>query len=283
MKTTTMKFGKYLMLSFLALGITVSSCKKDEEEEPETEVTFSAHTQVQVPIVLKETGELCPPCGSWGRTAWEGVINSVQGKTFLWSQYSDYFVSNSHFVNQELDPTNSVNNAFQKNFPYGGSKPLFYVNGVEATATNVAAVETAVTASIASTPVDISAAYKIEWDGDNLTVTAQAKLYNNMAGNYFMGVYLVEDKAKGIQSGHPSGSSTIVDHHMVMRGSLGGSIWGDEIIASTANAGDMIEKTFTQAVPSSYIKDNLTVGVIIWKKNGTKYFYEQAASNQTSH
>ena len=104
-----------------------------------------------------------------------------------------------------------------------------------------------------------------------------------MAGNYFMGVYLVEDKAKGIQSGHPSGSSTIVDHHMVMRGSLGGSIWGDEIIASTANAGDMIEKTFTQAVPSSYIKDNLTVGVIIWKKNGTKYFYEQAASNQTSH
>jgi hypothetical protein len=45
----------------------------------------------------------------------------------------------------------------------------------------------------------------------------------------------------------------------------------------------MIEKTFTQAVPSSYIKDNLTVGVIIWRKNGTKYFYKQAASNQTGH
>ena len=280
---TTINIGKYLMLSFLVLGITLSSCKKDEEDEEElVEATFSAHTQVQVPIVLKETGELCPPCGSWGWTAWEGVISSVQGKTFLWSQYSDYFVSNSHFVNQELDPANSVNNAFQKNFPYGGSKPLFYINGAEATSSSVSAVETAVNASIASAPVDVSASYKIEWDGDNLTVTAQAKLYNNMSGNYFMGVYLVEDKATGTQSGHPSSSASL-EHHMVMRGSVGGNIWGEEIIAASASAGDMIEKTFTQAVPSSYIKDNLTVGVIIWRKNGTKYFYKQAASNQTGH
>ena len=280
---TTINIGKYLMLSFLALGITVSSCKKDEEDEEElVEATFSAHTQVQVPIVLKETGELCGPCGGWGWTRWEGVINSLSGKTFLWSQYSDYFVSNSHFVNQELDPANSVLNAFQKNFPYGGSKPLFYVNGVETSSTTVSAAEAAANASIASTPVDVSAAYKIEWDGDNLTVTAQAKLYNNMSGNYFMGVYLVEDKATGTQSGHPSSSASL-EHHMVMRGSVGGNIWGEEIITASASAGDMIEKTFTQAVPSSYIKDNLTVGVIIWRKNGTKYFYKQAASNQTGH
>ena len=282
MKTTTFNFGKYLMLSFLALGLTVSSCKKDEEPEPEPEPTFSSHTQVQVPIVLKETGELCGPCGGWGWTRWEGVLNSVQGKTFLWAQYSDYFVSNSHFVNQELDASNSVNNAFQANFPYGGSKPLFYINGVEAASTTVSAAEAAVNASIASTPVDVSAAYRIGWDGDNLTVTAQAKLYNNMTGNYYMGVYLVEDKAKGTQSGHPS-SSPDLEHHMVMRGSVGGSVWGEEIIATSASAGAMIEKTFTQAVPSSYIKSNLTIGVIIWKKNGTKYFYEQAASNQTGH
>jgi hypothetical protein len=280
---TTINIGKYAMLSFLALGLTLSSCKKDKEKEPVVEeATFSAHTQVQVPIVLKETGELCPPCGGWGWIAWEGVISSLQGKTFLWSQYSDYFVSNSHFVNQELDPAKSVNNAFQKNFPYGGSKPLFYVNGVEATATTIAAAEAAANASIASTPVDVSAAYKIEWSGENLTVTAQAKLYNNMTGNYFMGVYLIEDKAKGTQSGH-SASSADLEHHMVMRGSVGGNVWGEEIITASASAGDMIEKTFTQTVPSSYIKDNLTVGVIIWKKNGAKYFYKQAASNQTAH
>ena len=280
MKTTNY-LGKYVLLTFLALGLTLSSCKKDEEPEvePEPAATFSAHTQVQVPIVLKETGELCGPCGTWGWTAWEGVINSLEGKAFLWAQYSNYFVSNSFFVNSELDPTNSVNNAFQKNFPYGGSKPLFYVNGTETSSTSVAAAEAAANASIASTPVDVSAAYKIEWDGDNLTVTAQAKLYNNMAGNYFMGVYLVEDKVMATQSGQ----SGTVAHHLAMRGSVGGNIWGEEIIAGTANAGDIIEKTFTQVIPSSYNKDNLSIGVIIWRKNGTKYFYKQAATNQTSH
>jgi len=243
---------------------------------------FSAHRQEQVPIVLKETGELCPPCGGWGWTAWGETIDLVGGKVFLWSQYSDYFVSNSHFVNQELDPGNSVNNAFQENFPYGGSKPLFYINGVEAASTSASSVETAVDASIASTPVDVSAAYIIEWEGDNLTVTAQAKVYNSMSGNYYMGVYLVEDKATGTQSGHPN-SSPDLEHHMVMRGSVGGNIWGDEIISSTADAGGLIVKTFTQTVPSSYIKENLTIGVVIWKKIGAKYFYEQAATNQIQH
>lgn len=277
----TINVGKYAIISFLALGLSISSCKKEtEEEEPEVvEATFSAHTQVQVPIVLKETGELCGPCGGWGWTAWEGVINSLEGKAFLWAQYSNYFVSNSFFVNSELDPANSVNNAFQKNFPYGGSKPLFYVNGTETSSTTVSAAETAANASIASTPVDVSAAYKIEWDGDNLTVTAQAKLYNNMAGNFFMGVYLVEDKVMATQSGQ----SGVVPHHLAMRGAVGGDIWGQEIIAGTANAGDIIEKTYTQAIPSTYNKDNLTIGVIIWRKNGTKYFYKQAATNQTSH
>ena len=246
------------------------------------EPLFSAHTQVQVPIVLKETGELCPPCGGWGWTEWEQTITALEGKTFIWSQYSDYFVSDSYFVNQELDAANSVNNAFQENFPYGGSKPLFYINGVEASATSTAAAVSAANASIASTPVDVSAAYRIEWDGDNLTVVAQAKVYNSMSGNYFMGVYLVEDKATHIQSGHPN-SSPSLEHHMVLRGSVGGNIWGDEIIASTANAGDLIEKTFTQTVPASYIKENLTIGIIIWKKNGTKYVYEQAATNQVQH
>lgn len=283
MKTTKTIFGKYFMLSFLALGLALTSCKKPEpvtepQVEPEPEATFSAHTQVQVPIVLKETGELCGPCGTWGWTAWEGVISSLEGKAFLWAQYSNYFVSNSFFVNSELYPSNSVNNAFQANFPYGGSKPLFYVNGVETSATTIASAEAAANSSIATPEanVDVSAAYKIEWDGDDLTVTAQAKLYNNMSGDYYMGVYLVEDKVMATQSGQTG----VVAHHLAMRGSLGGKNWGEQIINGSANAGDVIEKTFTQAIPSTYDKDNLTIGVIIWKKNGFKYAYKQAATNQ---
>ena len=32
MKTSTLSFGKYIVLSILALGMSISSCKKEEEE-----------------------------------------------------------------------------------------------------------------------------------------------------------------------------------------------------------------------------------------------------------
>lgn len=286
MKTSTIKFGKYFLLSFLALGLTVSSCKKEEEtdEEVTPEATFSSHTQVQVPFVLKETGELCPPCGDWAWTAWEGVIANLEGKALLFSQYSDFYVSNSHFLNQELDPANSVMNAFRANFPLANGKPYWYTNGIKYEYNDYAGAQAAANTTLATpaADVDVSAAYKIEWEGNNLTVTAQAKLYDNLIGNYYMGVYIIEDKAKGTQSGHPQ-SSPDLEHHLVMRGSLGGGVWGDEIIAGTADAGAVIEKSYTKAIPSTYVKDNLSVGVIIWRKNGTKYFYKQAATNQKAH
>ena len=289
MKTSTLSVGKYLVLSVLALGMTISSCKKEEEEviEPETgttapEPTFSAHAQVQVPIVLKETGELCPPCGGWGWTNWETLINDYKSTAFKWANYSNYFVSNSFFVNSELDPANSVQNAFQANFPYGGSKPLIYVNGTQASTNTGAAQVTDSKVKIdqsINTPaanVKVSAAYKIKWEGDKITVDAQAKFYQNTGGTYYMGVYLVEDKVMATQSGQ----SGTVPHHLAMRGSVEGGVWGKEIESGTVAADDLFDETYTTTIPSGYNKENISVGVIIWRKNGTKYFYENSATNQ---
>ena len=288
MKTTKLTFGKYVLLSFLGLGLALSSCKK-EEETPKTDgatgPNYSAHVRAQVPFMLKETGELCPPCGSWAWTAWEGVINNLEGKALLFSQYSTFYVSNSHFKNQELDPANSVMENFRANFPLANGKPYWYMNGLKFEYNDYTGAEAAALASAATdaASVNISAAYDIKWDGDKITVDAQAKLYENMNGNYFMGVYLIEDKAKGTQSGHPSGSNTVVEHHVVMRGSVEGGVWGKEIIATSAEAGTTVEKTYSVTVPSTYIKENISVGIIIWKKNGAKYFYENAATNQKGH
>ncbi len=282
MKKTQLTIGKYVMLSFLALGLTISSCKKEEETPvtpeptPVAEPSYSAHAQVQVPIVLKETGELCGPCGSWGWTAWTDVIDALEGDAFLWSNYSDYFVSNSFFVNQEMDPANSVMNAFQANFPYGGSKPLFYVNGVESTSSTASVTDANTSISTDASSVNVSAAYKIKWNGDKITVDVQAKLYNNLTGKYHVGVYLVEDKVLATQSGQ----NGIVEHHLAMRGSVQGGVWGYEFINGTATAGQTFEKSFETTIPSTYKKENITVGVIIWRKQGIKYFYENAATNQ---
>ncbi len=287
MKSTKLTIGKYILLSFLGLGLALSSCKKPEETvepivEPTPEPTYSAHVQKQVPIVLKETGELCPPCGGWGWTNWETLINEYEGDAFMWSNYSDYFVSNSFFVNGEMDPANSVMNAFQANFPYGGSKPLIYVNGVKVVSSTgtdqvvKSRVEIDASKNTTASNVNLSIAYKMKWQGDKLIVDAQAKLYNNMNGTYHMAVYIIEDKVKATQSGQTG----TVEHHLAMRGSLQGGIWGYEFINGAATAGQTFEKSFQANIPSTYKKENITIGIIAWKKLGPKYYYENAATNQ---
>ena len=271
MKTTSMKFGKYLMLSFLALGITVSSCKKDEDDE----ITYT-HSQTQVPIVYKSTGETCYYCGDWGWQAWIDLSNAFDGTALTWANYSTGF-SNAHFRGQEINPSNSTMEAIKQNFGSGG-KPNFYVNGVSL-GTSQSAANSAAAASIAtsSSSVVASAAFESEIEGSEITVNAQAKFYSAGSGEYFMGAYVIENNVSGPQAG-PIGSAGNVDHHLMMRGSMSSTAWGESIGSSPA-ADDTFEKEFTVTVPSSYKTADINIGVIIWKKNGANYEYVNAATN----
>lgn len=277
MKTTTFKFGKYLMLSFLALGITVSSCKKDEDESDEFAINATAHSQVQVPIVYKSTGETCYYCGDWGWQAWIDLSNAFKGTALTWANYSTGF-SNAHFRGQEINSSNSTMEAIKQNFGSGG-KPNFYVNGTSH-GTSQSAANNAASASIATSSSSVVASASIEGTLEDgvLTVEAQAKFYSAASGEYYMGAYVIEDKVNGPQAG-PIGSSGPVDHHLMMRGSMSTSPWGEQIVSSSATSGQEIDKTFSITLPSSYNEDNINVGIIIWEKNGSNYAYVNAATN----
>ena len=268
---TTINIGKYLMLSFLALGITVSSCKKDEEEE---EIEYS-HSQTQVPIVYKSTGETCYYCGDWGWQGWIDLSNAFTGTALTWANYSTGF-SNATFRGQELTPSVSTMEAIKQNFGSGG-KPNWYVNGVSH-GTSASAANAAAAASISSSSVVASAAFETSTEGSEITVNAQAKFYSAGSGEYFMGAYVIENNVNGPQAG-PIGASGNVDHHLMMRGSMtSSSAWGEQIVASS-NSGTSVDKEFTVTIPSTYNKANINVGVIIWKKVGGNYEYVNAATN----
>jgi len=278
MKTTTIKFGKYLMLSFLALGLTVSSCKKEEEEETtDNAITAKSHSQVQVPIVYKSTGETCYYCGDWGWQGWIDLSNSYKGTALTWANYSTGF-SNAYFRGQELNPSISTMEAIKQNFGSGG-KPNWYVNGVSL-GTSASSANSAAAASIATASSSVLASASIggTLEGDVLTVNAQAKFYSAASGEYYMGAYVIENNVNGPQAG-PIGASGDVDHHLLMRGSMSATPWGEQIVASSSAAGSTVDKTFSVTIPSSYNKDNINVGIIIWKKNGTNFAYVNASTN----
>ncbi|MEN8929189.1 MAG: Omp28-related outer membrane protein [Flavobacteriales bacterium] len=284
MKTTTINLGKYLLLSFLAIGMTLSSCKKEDEKEDETPSgpTFT-HQMKKIPYIYKHTGETCYYCGDWGWPLWIGAADDNVGNALAWGNYGTGF-SDGTFRGQELSTSFSTNEDFQNNSAAMGGKPSFVMNGNKITLTG-ATIQDAIngiTADVAAinadSDIDATAAFVTSWEGDKLKVETQAKLHKQLIGNYFMSAYVIENKAKGPQSGPNGGAS--VEHHYVMRGSMHTDTWGQELFNGTEEADAVFEKTFEATIPSTYVKENISVGVIIWRKNGTKYFWVNCATDQ---
>ena len=212
-----------------------------------------------VPILVKFTGETCPPCGSWGWTAWDNISTNRWGNAFSWANYGDGF-SNNFFRSQELNPTmDSIEDRF-----FSGGKPSFFaVNDDFDQDENAAQTEAS---NFLSTTPDAAAVLEASIEGDELTVTTEVEFFEDVTGVYSVGAYLVEDKPVGYQAGHADGSNT--KHHLVMRGSLSPGSWGDILFENGASAGDKFVKTFTVTIPSNYNRDHFTYGVIIWRRVG---------------
>jgi Outer membrane protein Omp28 len=270
---------KKLLMIMLAMSVAFVACKKDDEPEVpvvDNSIPSISHSQKQVPIVYKSTGETCYYCGDWGWQAWIDLADDHLGTALTWANYSTGF-SNAYFRDQEMNPADPTMEAIKQNFGSGG-KPNFYVNGTSySTSTSNAA--SAAAASIASTSVVASASIAGTLESGVLTVDAEAKFYSAVSGEYYMGVYVIENYASGPQAG-PIGTSGDVDHHLVMRGSMTStSAWGVQIVSASAAAGSTFAKTYTVTLPATYNEDNINVGVIIWKKSGSTYSYVNAATN----
>jgi len=233
-------------------------------------------SRTQVPIMHKITGETCYYCGDWGWQAWIDLADDFAGTAFRWANYGDGF-SNNYFRNQELDATNTVMDAMENMFEDGGGKPNFSTNGVDYS-TSSADAKAAAQASLSVTP-DVAGTFTSSIDGGVLSLDAAVKFYASATGEHWIGAYVVENNVSGPQSG-PIGANGNVDHHFVMRGSMSNSPWGVQLVASGASADEVVEKSFSIALPSTYNQANLSYGIIIWKKVGSNYEYVNAYTTQ---
>jgi len=292
MNTTKLTFGKYFLLSFLAIGLALSSCKKDETVDPtplkptpnpvDPFIVGAVHAKKQIPLVNKATGENCPPCGDWGWTAWEQISTSLAGKAFCFANYAGSYAPTSGFKGNELNKPNSDATPMLNNFSGITGYPNFVTN-CTSHGTSKSNAENAANTSISTPENDVkaSASFKYKIDGDQLTIKAEMKIYKNLTGKYYMAAYLVENDIKAYQAGNSAGANA--RHHLVFRGSLSSNTWGEKIVDGSVFAGDVFGKTYTVTIPSDYNKDNLTYGVVLWKKNGGRYVYINAATNQKAH
>lgn len=256
-------------------------CKKSEESTSEPApvnppvVAGITVEEKNMSLVNKFTGSLCGPCGSWGWSMFEEIIANGGDDVCNMGTYSQNFVAQNFITTAATDMDKA----------YGAAKmssgyPSFSVNGVcqldRTSGVNTTSEKQKCMNAISthkSATCQVNSGYEVTYDATkaNITVKTKVKFFKDMTGQYYVSAYIVEDKVLGTQSG----KTGIVEHHDVLRGSIGSTTFGT-LITSATTTGSTFEHTFTGPVTAGWKTENFSIVTAIWKKNGTKYEFVNA-------
>lgn len=261
----------------LSVMIAFGACKK-ENKEPGTSDNGAGTAvgltveKVNNSLVTKATATWCGPCGSWGWTLYNDIINTNKPSAKFLSLYAStssswdnnlFYTSDATVLAQAFGirgyPTMSTN----------GSNTMEYSStGGIYTAQSKTNTDNAVSAHKSSNVV-ANSNHELTIEGDKAKVKVATKFFEAVSGEYYIAAYLAEDKAKNRQASQTG----VVEHHHVFRASFAGA-WGTNITNTGANGTE--EFNFEVSIDNSWVKDNLEVVTVIYKKNGTKYEFVNA-------
>lgn len=235
---------KILLSSFVALGIGAVSFAQVPEMKSRS-------------LVIKFTETWCGPCGGWGWDLAEQIIGDLGDK--------GYYIGAMGSSSPSSMNANCYS-AFQYNYPISGY-PTFIVN--DADGGYYLSTISPIYNSFYSTTPDASPAGKFTIDGSTLTVAAKTKFWANVDGEYYISALLVEDKVLASQNGR----SGTVEHHHILRGSLNSDLspWGQLLHNGSITNGTEYDKVFTYTIPDGFVKENLEVLLVVYKKEAGKY------------
>lgn len=242
MKTTTMKFGKYLMLSFLALGITVSSCKKEEEDDA---VTLPS-TFTKKALVEEFTGEWCGYCPDGAAILAAMKTNNPNKYVAVGVHIGDPFEIPQGRVLTNLFSITGYPGATIVRKEFGGQYGVSRGSWESSANTDLAIAATA--------------GLQIESSNDG-SITVNYGSQSAMSG-VKLTVYIVEDNIPETSSGAQSGAPAGYIHQDVLKEVLTADI-GDDV---SIEAGAVQTSTFKASLSGS-TKSNVKVVAFLHKHN----------------
>lgn len=214
--------------------------------------------QTQRSLITKRTATWCPNCGSWGWTFYHDLITENQQTcVFIAAHYSGALETGV-----AADLTENFGGNYQPEFFFDQVKypvtpftldtyrPLF--KSLADSAYNVAPV-----ANCGFAPIYVNGAIQVD---------AKIRFFQPASGEYYFGVYLVEDHVIAYQSGQGNNAN----HRYVLRASFTNDSFGELLVNGSVAANEEFSKSYSLPIgdPSGY--DYHVVG-IIWKKEGSKY------------
>lgn len=236
-------------------------------------------------VVFDFSDTWCPPCGQYGVAIADTVDHKLNEgeKGYLIGIKGSFQPSSPSSINAM-----SAGTLFD-NFDLSGV-PTFMVGNFEANAptgnnaSDIVGIMAAVT-SFNAEAVVASTAANMSISGDLMTVTAKTKFWAAATGEYYMTAFLAEDKIVAAQANN---SPTTVHPH-VLKGTMAttgtalvASPWGEQIGTSSIAANTEFSKTYKVTVDPAWVKANLEVYILIFKKNGNTYEYVNAEKARTA-
>ncbi len=209
-------------------------------------------------LISKVAATWCPPCGGWGWDMFENLIDENEEKAILL------------VAHHSGDLTNAVAEDFSENFsaPY---QPYFYYNIEDQdvnsanTVAKLAEIKDKVDANWTVSPV-ANAGIAMYVEDDNLHVSTKTKFFQEAIGEYYLGVYFIENNIINNQAGQ--GNNAV--HEKVLRGAISTGSFGELLHTGEITMGTEFDHDFVAALNNMDV-EHLEVITIIWRKENGKY------------
>lgn len=245
---------KNLLTLIFALAFTTFSFAQEEVEVPQT----------QLSLINKIAADWCPPCGGWGWSFFHDLIDDNSEKAILFTAHHSGGLQNP------------VASSMTSNYGVFG-QPRFILNSTDQNATSSNSATTRMTIqekvnTHAEAAPDVQTGLVATWrDDDMIHVLTNTAFFNDVQGEYYLGVYLVE---KTVISNQASVGPN-AEHKNILRLELSGNDFGNLL-----QSGDIAAETsFTNEFAIStegYDTENLEIVTIIWKKEDNTYVFVNA-------
>lgn len=228
-------------------------------------ITLQLHSQdvpeVQFSMITKITATWCPFCGTWGWDVFEELLSQNQDKAIVIANHYS-----GDLRNQTASDIADNLNSF--------GQPVFYLNNTNQNITSgnresrLSEVKEKVDDNYEASVV-ANTGLTASLSGNILTVNTKTRFFQQAEGEFYLGVYIIEDNVIHQQASR----SSMANHKNVMRGSVGTGSFGVQLASGTIDAGSEFIQEYAAELNSGWNTDNIKLATIIWKKQGDLYLF----------
>ena len=221
-------------------------------------VLFSGYTfgqevvQKQNMLITKITATWCPNCGTESWDHKKEIIATYPDVVFLSAHSS---TSSKLHAPAARDYVENLPNAF--------GQPIFYINRERYTTINILDATAAAQQTIQGQAPLANTGLEMQLEELTLNVKAKVQFFEPANGEFYLSLFIIEDKVMETQSSRGSGK---VEHSKIFRGSVTPSTFGVLIADRNIDANETFDFREEFEIPAEWDQENLEVAAVIWKK-----------------